>query len=411
MEALLFLGKELEASCFNLLVDKYEILHILTANNTPVVAHPRVRLYRFDDYFNNGEVELEALEIISSNSDISILGIAEGDVLRVSACKEALSDPHVTVADTMLFRNKLMMKRAVAQSGFHVPEFAPVSQPFDIIKFIEKHGYPVVLKPVSGSGGTNTFVIKSKAQLRGVLNAKLFNYKELSESFMIETFVAGDMYHIDGIVNNNKVELLYVSRYRASCLSYHYGNSLSGHTLDDSHPLYERLKNATNVLVDVFPFQGITPFHLELFETPDDDIVFCEMACRVGGGPIMETLEVATGNRLDELAFKGQIVPEFRDSLRRCGSNMRCAAGWVVVPPQAGLLSVFPNELPFEWVERYYPNAEVGQTYSKANNDSDHIMRFIITGKDYVEVSERLDEVEQWLDQNVVWQFQQVQNF
>ncbi|MCG7490558.1 ATP-grasp domain-containing protein [Vibrio sp. Of14-4] len=404
MDALFFLGKSIVSNVLARIMAQYERVYILTGESTEVPLADNLKCYRFDNFHNNGAVEFKALELARETPRLAVFGVSEGDVLRVSALNDIIANGKLSFGNALAFRNKLLMKDKVAAANFNVPDYAPVSVPFDIICFIEAHGYPVVIKPVSGSGGSNTFILRDEQQLKRLFSSSLFDYKEISESYLIESFIEGDMYHIDGILVNGEIRLIHISCYRSSCLSYQEGKSIGSYMLDADHPLFEQLKSASEEVVGIFTFDDVSPFHLELFSTSENKLVFCEIACRAGGGPIMETLEAVTGYRLDDLALQGQSQPESFVQVLADLPKEHQVAGWILLPPQHGVLTAIPETLPFEWVKYYLPNAHQGQAFDKGQKAADNILQAVVTGAGYRQVREYLDELESWLTQHVSWQ-------
>jgi 5-(carboxyamino)imidazole ribonucleotide synthase len=99
---------------------------------------------------------------LGAHTDLAALrGFAKGcDVLTFdhehvpgSALRELVAEG-VTVApppEALLFaQDKLAMRRKLRELDFPVPPFAEVTEPGDLVGFIEEHGGPVVLKAVRG---------------------------------------------------------------------------------------------------------------------------------------------------------------------------------------------------------------------------------------------------------------------
>ena len=50
------------------------------------------------------------------------------------------------------YRDKVIMKNKLNQHNIKTPLYAPIESSVDLIAFIQKYGYPVVLKPRKGFG-------------------------------------------------------------------------------------------------------------------------------------------------------------------------------------------------------------------------------------------------------------------
>lgn len=58
----------------------------------------------------------------------------------------------------------------------------------------------------------------------------------------IETFIHGDMFHVDGIVFDNQVKLCWPSKYSAPCANFKTTNYLASYSLHKSNPLTRKLQ-------------------------------------------------------------------------------------------------------------------------------------------------------------------------
>src|SRR5436853_144685 len=65
--------------------------------------------------------------------------------------------------------------------------------------------YPVVVKPRKGYGSVNTTVLKSEEELKVLLSKTLLQTLDQPLDMLVESFVYGQMYHIDGLFYNNEV--------------------------------------------------------------------------------------------------------------------------------------------------------------------------------------------------------------
>ena len=165
MQALIMLGKATTTAALQGLASNFEKLYVLTTPTVEVPQAEHVEVFRFENFHNNGKVEIKAFELVKDDPQMKVFGVSEGDVLRVSALKDILGNGNLSFHDALCHRNKLLMKDRASSGGISVPHYASVAVPFDVLRFVELHGLPVVVKPVTGSGGTNTVVIENQQEL------------------------------------------------------------------------------------------------------------------------------------------------------------------------------------------------------------------------------------------------------
>ncbi|MDQ3287861.1 MAG: hypothetical protein M3Q42_06295 [Pseudomonadota bacterium] len=406
MNALVFLGKSIGAGVVQQMSRACGRVEILAAENLCIPELPNVNVHRYPNFHDNGMVELDALRIGRSLGDLQVFGVSEGDVLRVAALNDVLDTSGMRYQQALQFRDKIRMKGAAEAGGISVPAYSSVAVPFDLVRFVDLHGYPLVIKPVSGSGGSGTTILRDVGDLERVLTSSQFSYKEIAATHIVETFVEGDMYHVDGLVIDGKVELPFVSRYYNSCLSFQTGQNVGGYMLEAVNPLRARMLDVMDDVAVSFSFAATSAFHLEVFHTPADELVFCEIACRAGGGAIMETFTTVCGFRYDELAVLGTLDRRLLATAFEQYRNVTRLGGYLMVPPQRGCLRRFPEALPFEWVEHYMPNARVGERYHIGSKVADNILQAIVAGDSESSVASRLLELESWLSHEIEWELE-----
>jgi biotin carboxylase len=115
----------------------------------------------FHDYPNNDLIELKLLELATQHSVENIIPMTEADVLRVSKVKAKLGMQGLSYADAILFRDKIVMKERAQKYHINVPQFKHIQHTIDLLEFIEKVGYPIIIKPILGRGSLNTTRVSS----------------------------------------------------------------------------------------------------------------------------------------------------------------------------------------------------------------------------------------------------------
>lgn len=302
-----------------------------------------------------------------------LIALSEFTLEIAARVRAELSIPGPRPEDVAVYRNKMRMKELVEKAGIRVPRYIGCSDTAKVITFAADRGYPLIIKPVDGAGSVGVHKVDGPAQLIGHLDGLDGTRHE------VEEFINGELHHVDGYVDADcEVEFQVVSRYINDCLSFERGQPL-GSVILNRGPLQQRIKEFTRVCLQALEMRD-KPFHLELFVTPDDDLVFVEVGGRVGGSEVPHLLNRVFGVNLYEVwlrAMAGERVPIAPTDDDRSG-------GWLIVPKPAQLPArvrrapSMLQEIPGLWRELV---PDVGEVLEPGGSyDSLHSGRFIFLG-------------------------------
>ncbi|WP_211749304.1 ATP-grasp domain-containing protein [Paenibacillus sp. Marseille-Q4541] len=327
-----------------------------------------------------------------SNIDF-IIATHEFDLLKAARLREHLKVTGQHGESARAFRDKVYMKQLV-QNSIRIPKFRKIHDVMDLISFIEENDYPIVIKPIDGAGSVDVQIIRGQQQLLPILETGL------EANLEVEEYIEGEMYHVDGIFSGSQLLLSRPSRYINGCMAFHEDKYL-GSLLLQPGELFDRLNNAVESVLRALPTPDhAISFHAEFFLTNSDEIVLCEIASRVGGGDIVETIDFATG------------VNILRESVRaQCGASINCTpsqdrlAGWLLIPARNGVLKSIHTQPPFEWVLNCTVKPEhIGKTFDQASSSVDSVATLLVEGKDENQLQLRLNEVYEWMQNHIVWE-------
>lgn len=221
-------------------------------------------------------------------------------MLRAGKLRTMLGIKGQSYESGLLFRNKVLMKERLQSAGVRVPNFKKIETAADVYTFIQSSGFPIVIKPVYGSGSVDTAVLTNRQEMLGFLSNGLQDHLE------VESFIEGDMYHIDGLILEGEVVLSWPSRYINGCLAFQSGRFLASNQLEPANPLASRLTSFVQKALDALPVPETMTFHAEVFHTPEDELVFCEIASRTGGAMVREATAQAFGFDINEVCVRAQ---------------------------------------------------------------------------------------------------------
>lgn len=123
---------------------------------------------------------------------------------------EALGLPFVSSRSVALCRDKVAQKLALQKAGISVPACIKTGEPADALDFAEEHGWPVVLKPVSGTGGEGVFLCHTPEHLQEVFACSIGN--EPTSPLAVEQFAGGPELSCDFLVFGGRTRIVRITK-------------------------------------------------------------------------------------------------------------------------------------------------------------------------------------------------------
>ncbi|HEX8000486.1 MAG TPA: ATP-grasp domain-containing protein [Pyrinomonadaceae bacterium] len=230
-----------------------------------------------------------------------LVALEEYDVITAALIREHLCLPGMKSTEARIFRDKLSMRVRAREAGIRVPDFVHVLNYERLHTFMQRVPAPWVLKPRSDVSAMGIKKMHDSEQVwRAIdeLDARE-RLQERSSFYLLERFVAGDVFHVDSAVANGKVAFAGVNRYGRPPMDVaHGGGVFISHTLaHNSADRRELLKINRKLIKGLGLVDGAA--HAEFIKSREDgQFYFLEIAARVGGAYIAETLEAASGLNL-----------------------------------------------------------------------------------------------------------------
>ncbi len=214
----------------------------------------------------------------------------EPGMLLAARLREALALPGMSVAETLPFRDKEEMKRALDREGLRTPRHARAATERECRAAAERIGYPLIVKPIAGAGSADTHRLDGPADLERVLPG-LRHVPEVS----VEEFIDGEEFTFDAVSIDGRIAYHNVSWYRPQPLLGRSIEWLSPQTVALRDLATRELQPGRAMGQAVLAALGFrTGFtHMEWFLTPSGEVVFGEIAARPPGARSVEIMNYA----------------------------------------------------------------------------------------------------------------------
>jgi biotin carboxylase len=224
-----------------------------------------------------------------------VVALDEFDMENVSALREHMRIPGMGLTTIRYFRDKLAMRARAKEAGILVPEFVHILNYEAIREFMSRVPSPWLLKPRSQASGIGMKKIHKPDDLWPWLD----QLGDQQSFYLLEQFVPGTVYHVDGIVSEREVLFAEPHAYGAPPLDVsHQGGVFTTRTLPrDAAETKQLLDINRGVIEGLGYLRGVT--HAEFLKShADGKFYFIEIAARVGGAYISNVIEAATGINL-----------------------------------------------------------------------------------------------------------------
>ncbi len=224
-----------------------------------------------------------------------IVALDDFDVETAALLREHLRVPGMGETTARYFRDKLAMRVKARNQGILVPEYVHAVNDDQLRRFADTVPGPWMLKPRSNAAAIGIARIDGPDQLWGALDA----LGDRRSFYLLERFVAGDVFHVDSLVWERDVIFHAAHQYGAPPFSVaHGGGIFTTRTVAKAASAWKPLMAINReVLSTLGLVRGVA--HTEFIRSAEDGRwYFLETSARVGGAHIVDVVEAATGINL-----------------------------------------------------------------------------------------------------------------
>ena len=248
-------------------------------------------LFRMPDLSRQPDVTYGVSYLARNHHIDRIVALDDFDVETAADLREHLRIAGMGHTTARHFRDKLAMRVTARDKGILVPPFTGVFNYDDLRAFMADVPPPWVLKPRFEAGAIG---IRKLGDAEGVWRA-LDDLGDKQSFYLLEKFVAGDVYHVDAIVWQGEVVFSRASRYGLPPLAVtHGGGVFSSRTLPlRSAESVALLSLNQQLMTGLGMVRGVS--HSEYIRgAADGRFYFLETAARVGGANLDRMVAAAS---------------------------------------------------------------------------------------------------------------------
>lgn len=370
----------------NNMFDLDEKTIIVTNKSNKSFKNKGLNIVYLNDYTSDFEFEKKIIDISKKENISEIVAFDEIDILRVSSLREYLNiETGLSYEESLKYRNKLVMKDKLKNS-IKVPDYQLITSYSACLDFYNSYK-KIVIKPNLGFGSKDTYIIKNQDELNKIFKEEMIN------NYIMEEFIEGDIYTIDGVWNGNKLEFFTIFKYINNCLSYQENSPFSCYILTNQEVKeYDfNFESYIKKILEIYNEKNKIIFHCELFKN-DKIVTFCEIACRPSGGGMSESIAYLYNTPITKISENYQ------------NYNQSYSIGVYQIPYKKGKIVNIFDIIPFDWVIDYSIKANRFQKFKenmKSSTDSIGRIYFKVLGEE--DARRKIKVLNNFIETNIIW--------
>lgn len=272
----------------------------------------------------------------------AVCAASEDYITESAVLAQLLGATGLSVRTAIACRDKSVQKARIRAAGVRVADATVLPDVADLAHggaLPESARFPAVLKPVGGVGVTHTAIVENAGQL---VDAARRQADSGIRTALLEEYIDGDEWVLDGVISNGQVVFLSVGRYGDPLICVQDGKIVRSIVRDpdiDAADYAAAQPFAQSAVTALGIVDGV--IHLETFrDAATREFVFGECAVRPGGSWICELVEAKFGVDLHAAHLRaacgilGTPDPKVRPGY----------FGMAQIPMVAGILESCPSE-------------------------------------------------------------------
>jgi len=205
----------------------------------------------------------------------------EAHIMPTARVREQCGIPGVSVKTSFLCRDKPAMKEALRAAGIPCAQSDGVSSPEELRAFVDRVGFPVILKPRDAAGAAGTYKVGNAAEMQQAIAATQL---DRGAPVAAEEFIEGHEGFYDTICVGGEVVHEFITHYYPNVLEAMRQRWISPQFVTTNRlgaEGYQEVRELGKKVIDALEI-GTSATHMEWFFGPKG-LKFSEIGCRPPG--------------------------------------------------------------------------------------------------------------------------------
>ncbi|RDH43944.1 ATP-grasp domain-containing protein [Zooshikella ganghwensis] len=328
-----------------------------------------------------------AMQLHQTTPFTRVIAFSERLLLPAAQIRQLIGCKGDRYNDVIGFRDKHAMHRIAKEFSLKVPNQWLASEYQNCLPVVEKH-LKLIIKPRSGMGSRGIWIVDNKSMLHQLM-ADIQSQGEDLDHYVIETYIEGSVFHVDSVIANGNVIFEVTFEYLTPPVQFTDSKPRAAMLVSDPQTA-QAIYAANQQVVVAFDIKnGVT--HTEFFLTPSGDVIFGEVAKRVGGGVISEAIYQLMGVDLNNALAQSQLGNEITLSHH----NELHYGGWLKFHPRPMTINKISDisEFSEDWIKYAIIKKKVGDPLSAPYMTGDSIADFVIAAPNEPLLRSRINSV------------------
>lgn len=317
-------------------------------------------------------------------------------VLTASYISKELNIPGLDYESAQVVKNKYLTRKILnANNVDDIKQFYVISNKKELNRIASKIQFPVIVKPVDGSGSKGIQRVDNIENLQEATKKALSS--SLSHKVLIEDFIVGDEYGVESIVINGKVYILGILEKIMTQPPYY---AELGHSISEKLIFEKKLKKIVEDSIKLLNI-NIGAVNMDILVTDTGEVSIIDVGARMGGNLIGSHIIPSSigydylGN-LIKLAVNDEVeIPKIKKSNFVSSRLLALNPGKIIELPDISKISNDYN------VSVFF-NKKIGDEINVYKNNLDNCGYVLSMGEDSQKVKINVQQAKEAIDNNII---------